>query len=123
MNIEEFREYCLSVKGSTESLPDDRNNILGFKVMEKVFAYIPIEPKDGVFRANMKCNAERSVELRERYNGVTETSYKTILWNQITLDSDVPDELIRKLIQHSADEVIKKLPKKKQAEYINSNDS
>lgn len=118
MNIEEFREQCLSIKGSTESLPWDRHNILGFKVMDKVFAYIPLEPKDGIFKVNMKCDPERSAELREQYNGVTETSYKTILWNQISLESDITDELIKELVQHSADEVIKNLPKKKQAEYL-----
>jgi predicted DNA-binding protein (MmcQ/YjbR family) len=35
------------------------------------------------------------------------------------LEGDVPEELIRKLVQHSVDEVIKKLPKVKQAEYNN----
>ncbi len=60
MNIEEFREYCLSIKGN----------------------------------------------------------FKTPKWNLVTLESDVPDELIRDLIQHSVDEVIKKLPKKKREEYL-----
>jgi hypothetical protein len=36
------------------------------------------------------------------------------------LESDVPDDLIKELIRHSIDEVILKLPKKKQEEYRNS---
>lgn len=43
-----------------------------------------------------------------------------MLWNTVYLDSDVPDTLIRELIQHSVDEVIKKLSKKKQKEYRDS---
>jgi len=117
MNIEEFREYCLSIKGSTESLPFLKHNVLVFKVMTKMFAYIPLEPKDGVFRADLKCNPDKSIELREKYNGITNTDFKTPLWNLVTLESDVPDELIKELVNHSVEEVIKKLPKKKQEEY------
>lgn len=117
MNIEEFRECCLSVKESTESMPFLGHNVLVFKVMDKMFAYIPLAPKDGVFRADLKCNPERSVELRENYCGITQTDFKTLLWNLVTLESDVPDQLIKELIYHSAEEVIKKLPKKKQEEY------
>lgn len=117
MNIEEFREYCLSLKGSTESLPFLGHNVLVFKVMDKMFAYIPLEPKNGIFSVNLKCNPEKSIELREKYNGVTETDFKTPMWNLVALESDVPDELIRELTQHSMDEVIKKLPKKKREEY------
>jgi predicted DNA-binding protein (MmcQ/YjbR family) len=118
MNIEEFREHCLSVKGAAESLPFINHDILVFKVMEKMFAYIPLKPKDGVFRADLKCNPEKSMELRERYSGITHTDFKTPLWNLVTLESDVPDDLIRELIRHSAEEVIKKLPKRKREEYL-----
>lgn len=119
MNIEEFRICCLSVKGAAESLPFLGHNVLVFKVMGKMFAYIPLEPKDGIFKACLKCDPEKSVELRETYEGITETDFKTPLWNLVTLESDVPDGLIRELIRHSVDEVIKKLPKYKREAYFN----
>ncbi len=118
MNVEEFRKYCLSVKGSAESLSLQNHKVLVCKIMGKVFVYIPLEPQDGIF-AYLKCNPEKSVELREKYNGVTPDDFKTLLWNWVTLESDVPDGLIKELTQHSADEVISKLPKKKQEEYRN----
>ena len=117
MNIEDFREYCLLVKGATESISLQNHKILVCKVMEKVFAYIQLEPEDGLFKAYLKCNPDRSVELREKYNGINPDNFKTFLWNWVTLESDVPDELIKELVLHSAEEVIKKLPKKKQIEY------
>lgn len=120
MNIEKLRDYCMSVKGSTESLPFLKHNVLVFKVMGKMFAYIPLEPKDGVFRVNLKCDPEKSAKLRERYTGVGETDFKTLTWNLVTLDSDVPDEVIKEQIRHSVDEVISKLSKKKREEYLNS---
>lgn len=117
MNIEELREHCLAIKGVTESFPFDEDTLV-FKVMEKMFAYISLNPKDGIFRVSMKCYPERSAELRENYNGIIRGSHTTsLLWNAIYLDSDVPDSLIVDLIQHSADEVIKKLSKVKQEEY------
>lgn len=119
MNIEQFRICCLSIRGSTESLPFRADTVLAFKVMDKMFAYIYLEPKDGIFRANLKCDPERSEKLREKYRGITETDFKTSMWNLVTLDSDVPDDLIEELIRHSVDEVVKKLPKRKREEYLN----
>jgi predicted DNA-binding protein (MmcQ/YjbR family) len=120
MNIEEFRTHCLSVKGAEEAMPFIDPNVLVFKVAGKMFCFMDIAPKDGVFRAALKCDPARSESLREQYHGITRTQFKTLLWNNITLASDVPDELIEELICHSADEVVKKLPKKRQEEYRNA---
>ena len=109
----------MSVKGATECFPFD-DTVLVFKVMEKMFAYIGLAPKDGILRVNLKCNPDRSLELRERYQGVTQGVHtKSIMWNSILLSSDVSDKLIRELVDHSVSEVIKKLSKKKQQEYHN----
>lgn len=119
MNIEELREHCLSVKGAEESFPFD-DTVLVFKIMEKMFAYIGLEPKDRILRVNLKCDPARSEELRDRYSGVGTGVHaaKSLLWNAVELESDVPDDLIRELIDHSAEEVLKKLPKKKREEYL-----
>lgn len=120
MNIEAFREHCIQVKGSIECFPFDEETLV-FKVMDKMFAYIGLYPKDGNFFVNMKCNPEWSEELRAEYEGV-QPGYHTSkkMWNSVYLNSDVPDDLIVKLLHHSVDEVISKLSKKKQEEYRNS---
>lgn len=117
MNIEQLRDYCLQMKGATECFPFDETTLV-FKVMNKMFAYIGLEPKDGEFFVNLKCDPERAVELREQYEGVR-PGYHTskLMWNSVYLHSDVPDKLLKELILHSLEEVIKKLPKKQQAEY------
>ncbi|MDR2911886.1 MAG: MmcQ/YjbR family DNA-binding protein [Alistipes sp.] len=117
MNIEEFRACCLSVKGAVEVASLQSRKIINYKVLGKVFVYLEPEPEDGVVRAYMKCDPERSVELRDRYDGVNPDTFKTLMWNWVTLASDVPDELIGELVRHSADEVVKRLPKQRQAEY------
>jgi predicted DNA-binding protein (MmcQ/YjbR family) len=117
MNIEELREYCISVKGASESFPFDESTLV-FKIMDKMFAYVGLDPKDGQFKVNLKCDLEKSLELRERYEGVKQGVHtSSLLWNAVYLESDVPDNLIKELIEHSVEEVIKKLPKKKQEEY------
>lgn len=100
MNIEEFREYCLSIKSSVESISLQNRNVLVCKVMGKVFVYIPLEPEDGIFKVYLKCDPDRTVELREKYNGINPDKFKTLLWNWVTLESDVSDKLIRESIQH-----------------------
>jgi predicted DNA-binding protein (MmcQ/YjbR family) len=119
MNIEELREHCLSVKGASESFPFDEDTLV-FKIMGKMFAYIGLTPKNGEFFVNMKCDPEYAAELREQYNGIQRGYHTTgMMWNSVYIESDVPDKLIKELVNHSVDEVIKKLPKKKQEEYRN----
>jgi predicted DNA-binding protein (MmcQ/YjbR family) len=118
MNIAQYREICLSVKGAEESMPFDDDTPV-YKVMGKVFAYYGLTPKDGRFVVNLKCDPERSAELREKYSGIGKPIHTgdTLKWNSVYLESDVPDALIRELTYHSAEEVVRNLPKYKQKEY------
>ncbi|MDR0811574.1 MAG: MmcQ/YjbR family DNA-binding protein [Paludibacter sp.] len=121
MNIEELRDVCLSVRGVEECLPFDDDTPV-YKVMGKIFAYYALTPRGGRFFVNLKCNPDRSTELRERYEGVTKAYHSgdTLKWNSVYIESDVPDTLIRELIHHSVNEVMNALPKKKREEYKNS---
>ncbi|MBF0649690.1 MmcQ/YjbR family DNA-binding protein [Dysgonomonas sp. GY75] len=119
MNIEEVREACISIKGATESFPFGDDTLV-YKVMDKMFAYMGLESRDGEFWLNVKCDPEKAIELREHYNGIRPGYHSNKkYWNTIVIESDVSDALIEELIQHSVDEVIRKLPKVKQAEYNN----
>lgn len=117
MDIETFRKYCLSVKGAEECLPFDDTTLV-YKVMGKMFTYAPLRTRTGLFWANMKCDPAKSAELMEQYAGIyfgphSDKKY----WITVRLESDVPDDLIRELLLHSVEEVIRKLPKYKQVEY------
>jgi predicted DNA-binding protein (MmcQ/YjbR family) len=120
MNIEELRAYCLAVKGAEESMPFGED-VLVFKVMGKMIAFTDLNAPDGRFGVALKCDPERSVALREQYRGIGPSHYgaHTLMWNNIELESDVPDELIRQLIDHSLEEVVRRFSKKKQEEYRN----
>ena len=118
MNIEQFREHCLSVKGAEECFPFDED-VLVFKVAGKMFAYGSLAPRNGRYVFSLKCDPERTLELREHYADIGRGIHTASnLWISVAIQGDVPDSLIEELIRHSVDEVIKKLPKKKQTEYL-----
>ena len=111
MNIEEFRNYCLTKKGVTESFPFDESTLV-FKVMNKMFALCGLEHQPA--RVNLKCDPERSAELREKYYGLINPGYhmSKLHWNTVELEKDLPNELILDLIEHSYDLVVMGLTRK-----------
>jgi len=121
MNIEELRNHCLAVKNVEECTPFG-DDVMVYKIMNKMFAFFPLNPKENEHFIVMKCDPEKSVELREKYDGVTKGYYagNNLMWNSVYIQKDVPDELIVELIEHAVTEVVKKLSKKKQEEYKNN---
>ena len=114
MNIEEFRDYCLSKKYVTECFPFDETTLV-FKVANKMFALSGLEHKPST--VNLKCDPERAIELREEYSEVIEGFHMNKkLWNTITIEGNIPKTLIIELIDHSYDLVVKGMTKKLQKE-------
>ena len=118
MNIEEFRDYCLSKKGATESFPFDETTLV-FKVMGKMFALTGLEHQP--ITVNLKCDPERSIELREEYDGLILGAFhmNKLHWNSIEIENNIPIGLLLELIDLSYDLVVHKLTKKLKAELDN----
>jgi predicted DNA-binding protein (MmcQ/YjbR family) len=113
MNIEEFREFCIGMKGVTEELPFDENTLV-FKVMGKMFA---LTGMDNFVSVNVKCDPEKAIELREEYNAVKPGYHMNKKhWNTIEVNSDMSDQELRDWVLHSYDLVVEKLPKKTREE-------
>lgn len=114
MNIEEFRTYCLSKKYVTECFPFDETTLV-FKVADKMFALSGLDRHPT--QVNLKCDAEKSIQLREAYEDVIEGFHMSKKhWNTITIEGSISNELIVELINHSYDLVVKGMTKKKQRE-------
>ena len=97
MDIVEFREYCLSLPATEESLPFDDTTLV-FKVGGKMFAVIDMTAPDHIV---VKCAPERAVELRECYDGVTAAwHFNKKHWNSIAL-LGVDNAFLRHEILHS----------------------
>ncbi len=115
MHIEAFREYCISKKGITEEFPFDEQTLV-FKVMGKMFALVALERIPS--QANLKCDPERAIELREEYDGEIIPGYHMSKshWNTVILEN-LPAKLIMELVDHSYDLVVSKFTKKLRAEF------
>ncbi len=109
MNIEEFRQYCLSLSKTSESLPFDKKTLV-FKVYNKIFALTGI---DSFSFINLKCNPEKAIELRETYPAVTPGYHMNKKhWNSIKMDNNISDKLLKIWIKNSYDLVLSSIPKK-----------
>ena len=84
MNIEKLRNHCLSVKNAEECTPFGED-VMVYKIMGKMFVFFPLNPKDGVHFAVMKCAPEKTVELREKFAGITKGYYagNNLKWNSV----------------------------------------
>ena len=110
MNIEEFRDYCLSKKYASECFPFDETTLV-FKVAEKMFALSGLENHPSA--VNLKCDPEKSMLLREQFEDVIEGFHMSKKhWNTITIEGNISNALIIELIDHSYDLVVEKTPKK-----------
>jgi predicted DNA-binding protein (MmcQ/YjbR family) len=111
MNIEVFREYCLAKKGVEETFPFDEVTLV-FKVMGKIFAITGLDDEE--FKVNLKCDPERSTELRALYPDDIMPGWhmNKLHWNTVRFESDLDAKLLKELIDHSYDLIVAKLPKK-----------
>ena len=115
MNIEDFREYCLSKKGATEDFPFDESTLV-FKVEGKMFALTSLQKwEEGDHSINLKCDPDYAIELRERFPDEVFPGYHMSKkhWNTVHVDRGrLGITKIHHLINHSYDLVVSKLPKK-----------
>lgn len=117
MDIETFREYCLSKKGVTEGFPFDKSTLV-FKVMGKMFALTGLEKTP--FSVNLKCDPDRALELREYHPEVTPGYHMNKKhWNTVNFSGSLSTNLKQELIDHSYDLIVNGLTKRLKQELEN----
>lgn len=111
IDLEAVRNHCLSKPGTiTEEFPFDDETLV-FKLFGKIFLLTNVN--DIPLSMNLKCDPERAVELRERYPAVIPGYHMNKkMWNTVAADGSIPAHIVFGMIDHSYDEVAKKLPKK-----------
>jgi predicted DNA-binding protein (MmcQ/YjbR family) len=99
MDLEQFRAYCLSKPGAVEETPFGPDTLV-FKVRGKMFALASLD--EIPTRANLKCDPDLALELRDRYEEVTPGYHMNKKhWNTVEIESRIPDAEIRRMIDHS----------------------
>ena len=109
MDLAEFREYCLTKPGATEGTPFGPD-VLVFKVSGKMFALAA--PDELPATVNLKCDLDLALDLRDRYEQIRPGYHMNKKhWNTVEIENGIPDAELRKMIDHSYELVIKRLPK------------
>lgn len=117
MNYPWLDEYLLNHKGATKDFKEewqwDRYQIGG-----KLFAAI-CHGEDGKQILTVKCEPEYGRCLRENYADITPGYYMNkVHWNSVDLDGNVPDSVIKDMIEQSYALVLGSLSKKRQLELV-----
>ncbi|MCF3129578.1 MmcQ/YjbR family DNA-binding protein [Streptomyces olivochromogenes] len=110
MTPEQLRSCCLSFNAVVEDFPF-RPETSVFKVLGKLFALTTLDARP--LTVNLKCDPEDAIRLRTEYEGLIVPGYHMNKrhWNTVTVDGELPDRLVRELIEDSYDLVVAGLPR------------
>lgn len=100
MDIEVFRNHCLSKKCVTEGFPFSKiPNFLVFKVAGKMFAVTNVDTFESI---GLRCNPLTIDGLRAEFPAMQKPPYFSDRhWNTIRMDFSIPDKLLLKWIDES----------------------
>ena len=110
MTPQELRTFCLSFNAAVEDFPFTPETSV-FKVLGKLFALTRLDAHP--LTVNLKCDPDDAVRLRGEYEGLIIPGYHMNKrhWNTVTADGELPDQLVRELIEDSYDLVVAGLPR------------
>ena len=110
MNLADVCAHCLSLPCVEETTPFGPDTLV-YKVGGKMFALA--SPDEYPPRINLKCDPERALELRDRYEEITPGYHMNKRhWNTLDLGGRLSNKLVLELIDHSYQLVVASLPKK-----------
>jgi len=111
MNIEELRDYALSLKDVEEGFPFGEDTLV-FKTNNKIFLLVSLSAVPLQF--NVKCDPERAVELRESHSAIIPGYHMNKKhWNTVIVDGLLSQNQLKEFISHSYELVADKRGKRK----------
>ena len=111
-------EFLLNKKGVTKDLQADWNWIR-YQIGGKMFAAICLDENDEPYYITLKLDPTEGDFLRNQYEDIIPGYYMNKLhWNSIKADGEVPDELLKDLLDKSYELVLGGFSKKKQKQLL-----
>lgn len=104
MDIESFRDYCLSFEGVTEKTPFGKfarryESILVFYVLDHMFCFFDMDDFTSI---TVKSEPEVIEELRQTHYSVSRPLNQSLRhWIQLDFNGDISDELIRRMVSEA----------------------
>ncbi len=117
MNLEKFREYCLSLGDVSEKMPFGKfaakfDSILAFYVLGHMFCFIDI---DNFTFVDLRSTEDEIARMRDTYDSVGDPlNQSKKYWIRLRFDGDIPDAEIYESIRSAFETVKNKhTPKRK----------
>ena len=110
MNIETFRNYCLSLNFVEEGFPFGPDALV-LKVKNKIFAIANLNGE--TLKVNLKSDPAKAIEFREQYDEIQPGFHMNKKhWNTVNFESRLSDKFLIALINDSYELVRNSLPLK-----------
>lgn len=110
MNIEDLRDYVLSLQNVEEGFPFGEDTLV-FKTNNKIFLLVSLSSSPLQF--NVKCDPEKAIQLREEYSCILAGYHMNKKhWNTVLVDGTLSNLQLKTFIKHSFELVAKKSSKK-----------
>ncbi len=104
MNIEECREYILTLPLVEECQPFDEE-IIVYKIGGRWFAVVSLLQPENI---SVKCNPDRAILLRDEFSAITPAwHFNKRHWNNLHM-TILPTKVVKREIKHSYFTVIRK---------------
>ncbi len=114
MNIEDVREYALSLPGASEDQAYGADWVL-FRIEGKIFLHIWLDSPEPT--CAVKLSPEQGQQLRDHYDGIHPAYHlNKVHWNDVYLD-EMDDDLVKHLISESYHLVFNRLPQRFKRKY------
>ena len=112
-------EYLLNKAGVTKDIQQDWNWIR-YQIGGKMFAAVCLDDNDEPYYITLKLEPAESDFWRQQYEDIIPGYYMNKMhWNSIKADGEVPDDLLKDLLDKSYQLVLGGFSKKKQREILN----
>jgi predicted DNA-binding protein (MmcQ/YjbR family) len=110
MDAGDLRDACLRHAGAVEEFPFGPETSV-FKVRGKMFALSALDREP--LHVSVKCEPELAEQLRNSYSAIRPGYHLNKRhWNTIAVGGDLPDQLVRDMIEDSYDLVVSALPRR-----------
>ena len=110
--------YLMEKPGVTKDLQKDWNWIR-YKIGEKMFAAICLDDEDKPYYITLKLSPLEGSLWREQYEDILPGYYMNKThWNSVKADGEVPDDILKDLLDKSYHLVLGGLSKKRQREIL-----
>lgn len=112
--MDSLKEFCLSLPNAVEDYPFGPTPLV-IKVENKMFAIVNSDNE-----ISLKCDPFTALDYRDIFKAVKPGYHLNKKhWNTVEIGLDVDENLLKDMIIHSYECIVKTLPKKKKENYLN----